>query len=140
MNLPVSILRDRLAAAPAAARERLLVEFLVRRLRSELGMEDDDPLVHPRSRFEDLGIDSKRALELKEMLEMELGCALRTTLLFDYPTPESLAGHLVEVAFGFAAPRSHAPAGRRIEPAAVEPVDSESPDERLRRKLSAYDE
>lgn len=91
-------LRDRLTAAPASARTNLLVESILRTLGDELGVDERE--LHPRSRFENLGVDSKRALEFKELLEEELGCALRTTLLFDYPSPESLAAYVVSVAFG----------------------------------------
>jgi len=144
-------LRARLTAANPAARPRVLIEYLLQQLRDELGIEGDE--LHPRSRFESLGIDSKRALELKERLDEELGCVLRTTLLFDYPTPESLAAYLVGVAFGDAggAPAAAPPAGGAHlagEPAraggpdagSTEPPGSpESPEQRLRRKLASYD-
>ncbi|WIG98716.1 acyl carrier protein [Myxococcus sp. SDU36] len=117
-------LRDRLTPAAPSARQGLLVEAILQVLCDELGCDPNE--LHPRSRFETLGIDSKRALEFKEVLEEELGCALRTTLLFDFPSPESLAGHVVGVAFGEATPED-----------ASEP--QESPEERLRRKLTKYD-
>jgi myxalamid-type polyketide synthase MxaB len=40
------------------------------------------------------------AVELKSRLESGLGCSLRSTLIFDYPTLEALAGYLsTEVLF-----------------------------------------
>jgi acyl carrier protein len=111
-------LHARLAAASPAARPRVLVEFILQQLRDELGVTGDE--LHPRSRFESLGVDSKRALEFKELLDDELHCVLRTTLLFDYPTPESLAAYVVGVVFGDA-------------------EGAESPEDRLRRKLASYD-
>jgi acyl carrier protein len=139
-------LHARLAATSPAARPRVLVERLLQLLRDELGIEGDE--LHPRSRFETLGVDSKRALELKELLDEELHCVLRTTLLFDYPTPESLAAHVIGVVFGDAdadaapaAPVTGAPA-RADGPDAGSPgspESPESPEERLRRKLASYD-
>jgi acyl carrier protein len=141
-------LRARLAATVPSARTRVLVDFLLQQLRDELGIEGDE--VHPRSRFENLGIDSKRALEFKELLDEELGHILATTLMFDYPTPESLATYLVRVAFGDDA-AAGGPASNRPEAApgaaeAAEPADATGPadslksvEERLRRKLASYD-
>lgn len=50
--------------------------------------------VQPRQRLFDLGIDSLMAVELKSRLESGLGCQLRQTLIFDYPTLEALVDYL----------------------------------------------
>lgn len=71
---------DKLKAAPAANRKTALTKFIIGEITAVLETED---AVEPASRFEGLGIDSKYALEFKEYLEEELGCSLRTTLLFD---------------------------------------------------------
>jgi acyl carrier protein len=129
----VTGLRDRLTTAAPLARTGLLVETVLQVLVDELGCDPNE--LHPRSRFETLGIDSKRALEFKEVLEEELGCALRTTLLFDYPSPESLAAHVVNVAFGDEAEaRPDAP-----EPSGEDTESQESAEEQLRKKLAKYD-
>ncbi len=140
-------LRDRLAAALPAARPRVLVEFILEQLHDELGVEGDE--LHPRARFESLGVDSKRALEWKELLEEELQCMLRTTLMFDYPTPESLAAYIVRVAFGAPeapedAVMTAAPDARLDDSAAPERAgdpgdESLSIEDQLRRKLAQYD-
>jgi len=140
-------LADRLTAALPAARPRVLVEFILALLHDELGVEGDE--LHPRARFESLGIDSKRALEWKELLEEELQCMLRTTLMFDYPTPESLAAYIVRVAFGAPedAAMTRAPDARPDDsapPAAPERAgdpggESLSIEDQLRRKLAQYD-
>lgn len=88
-----------LADSSPANRRSVLIRFIVDRLSAALDLEDSDP-IGPRSRFEELGVDSKRAVELKEDLEQEFQCSLRTTLLFDYPTPDSLAGYIIETIFG----------------------------------------
>jgi acyl carrier protein len=126
-------LRDRLTTAAPPTRTGLLVEAVLQVLVDELDCDPNE--LHPRSRFETLGIDSKRALEFKEVLEEELGCALRTTLLFDYPSPESLAAHVVGVAFGDttdARPEDTASPGDDAAP-------QDSVEEQLREKLAKYD-
>jgi hypothetical protein len=47
-----------------------------------------------RARLFDLGLESLMAVELRGRFEQSIGCALRSTLLFDYPTIEALVGHL----------------------------------------------
>ncbi len=44
--------------------------------------------------FADLGVDSLMAIELRRRLSSDLGVALATTLVFDYPDCERLAEHL----------------------------------------------
>jgi acyl carrier protein len=134
-------LRERLTAVSPAARTGLLVEFILQTLCDELGIDKSE--LHPRSRFETLGVDSKRALEFKELLEEELRCSLRTTLMFDYPSPESLAAYVVRIAFGDAegqtsdsGPES---AARDNDGDGGSSASMESIEEQLRKKLEKYD-
>lgn len=124
---PTTTFRARLLQRPPSARQRELVGFIVTRLRDSLELDPSEEF-HARSRFTDLGVDSKRAVEFKELLEEELECRLRTTLMFDYPTPEALAAHILASVFA-AAPAVPAPA-----PA---PADAD-PGEKLRAKLAKY--
>jgi myxalamid-type polyketide synthase MxaB len=55
--------------------------------------------IEMRTRLFDLGIDSLMAVELKNRLESGLGQSLHSTLVFDYPTLESLAGYLSGIIF-----------------------------------------
>ena len=64
----------------------------------------------------DLGMDSLMAVELQRRLEHSMGCSLRSTLMFDYPTVESLAAYLDARLFSAKeadGPEDDAPAGGR---------------------------
>lgn len=69
--------------------QRFLVVELARRL------EIDPELVDPRQPFERYGLDSLNALRLSAELEERIGTKLSTTVLWDYPSIESLAQYLV---------------------------------------------
>jgi acyl carrier protein len=78
-----------------AADPRALVTHHVRSVVGKvLGMHDPEEL-DPRARLFDVGLESLMAVELRGRFEESLGCSLRPTLLFDYPTIEALSDHLV---------------------------------------------
>jgi len=92
-------IRLELEQAPPEERKALLMQQLQALLAKVLGLETPE-LVQPRERLFDLGLDSLMAVELKSRLESGLGRSLRSTLIFDYPTLEALAGYLsTEVLF-----------------------------------------
>ncbi|VAW80206.1 Polyketide synthase modules and related proteins [hydrothermal vent metagenome] len=53
-----------------------------------------------RERMFDLGMDSLMAVELSNRLKKDLGTDMPSTLIFDYPTVEALAGYLAEEVLG----------------------------------------
>ncbi len=79
--------------------------------------------VDERSRLFDLGLESLMAVELRGRFEQSIGCPLRPTLLFDYPTIEALVEHLA----GKFAERVAPPAAAAPLPAGASPADA-SPD------------
>lgn len=68
--------------------QRFLIDELARR------MEVDSEFIDPRQPLERYGLDSLHAIRLAVELEERIGRKLPTTLLWDYPTIESLAHYL----------------------------------------------
>ena len=68
--------------------------WLVRALAKSLRIDAKD--IDPRRPFAELGVDSVAAVELSGDLEQWLGKKIAPTVVWDYPTIESLAAHLAE--------------------------------------------
>jgi acyl transferase domain-containing protein len=92
------MLRAQVAEALPAEREDVVLavvrEEVARVLRLEPGAAPDR-----RHRLVDLGIDSLMALELRGRLERAMGTrdVLSATLVFDYPSIEAIAAHLLSI-------------------------------------------
>ncbi|MDJ0574306.1 MAG: amino acid adenylation domain-containing protein [Xenococcaceae cyanobacterium MO_234.B1] len=83
----------KLETAPVNDRYALLMAGVRSQIARTLGLEDSEK-IEPGQRLIDLGLDSLMAIELKNYLQSSLECSLRSTLLFDHPTLESLVQYL----------------------------------------------
>jgi hypothetical protein len=98
---PAEVMRAELAGLPEAERIDRLVEYVRGRLMQVL-MRDGDEVVGRRHKLMDLGVDSLMAVELRDRLAsgLKLPQRLSSTLVFDYPTVEAIAGHLDSLLHG----------------------------------------
>jgi acyl carrier protein len=79
----------------AAAWSELLEVHVAAQVAKVLQLDASE--VPTAARLFDLGLDSLTAVELKNNLATSLGCSLRSTLAFDYPTVASLSAHLYQI-------------------------------------------
>ncbi|MFI7176748.1 SDR family NAD(P)-dependent oxidoreductase [Streptomyces spororaveus] len=90
---PTAGLRRRLAALSEAEQERSLLELVGAAAEVVLQQPGGEGL-DPQAVFSELGFTSLRAVELRNHLETATGLRLPASLLFDFPTPASLAARL----------------------------------------------
>ena len=86
-------LGDRLRGLPEEERRVHLVELVREHVATVLGHTAPHDIA-PAESFANLGFDSLTAVELRNRLADVTGVRLPTTLVFDYPSPESLAAFL----------------------------------------------
>ncbi|MFE0895668.1 type I polyketide synthase, partial [Streptomyces smyrnaeus] len=87
-------LADRLAELEETGRLEVLLGVVADCAAGALGHRSADEL-RVEASFKDLGFDSLTAVELRNRLSAATGVRLPATLVFDYPTPQALAGYLV---------------------------------------------
>ncbi|QUH01932.1 SDR family NAD(P)-dependent oxidoreductase [Saccharopolyspora erythraea] len=87
-------LGERLAAMDSDRRHEFVLDLVRAQVAAVLGHSGAGE-VDPEAAFQDLGFDSLTAVELRNRLGSEVGLRLPHTLVFDYPTPSALTGHLL---------------------------------------------
>ncbi|HET9380675.1 MAG TPA: SDR family NAD(P)-dependent oxidoreductase, partial [Streptomyces sp.] len=88
-----SSLADSLRAVSDTEQNRILLRLVRGHASTVLGHSGPDG-VGPRQAFQEAGFDSLAAVNLRNSLLRATGLRLPATLIFDYPTPEALVGHL----------------------------------------------
>ncbi|WP_308404869.1 type I polyketide synthase [Streptomyces sp. 35G-GA-8] len=86
-------LRERLRGASGPDRTAALLTVVRTQAAAVLGHTGADAIKGDKA-FRDLGFDSLTAVELSNRLSEMTGLALPASLVFDYPNPHALAGHL----------------------------------------------
>ncbi|WP_181775723.1 type I polyketide synthase [Amycolatopsis pittospori] len=99
VETPTSGLREELARLDRAGQLATLLDLVRTEAAAVLGYTGPD-VVEPNRAFRELGFDSLTAVELRNRMVPAVGLDLPTTLVFDYPNPLVLAGHLLDELVG----------------------------------------
>jgi polyketide synthase 1/15 len=94
-----STLAQRLHGLSTDQQHTLLVDLVRTHTAAVLGHPNPTTIDTNRA-FQDLGFDSLSAIELRNRLKTATGLTLSPTLIFDYPTPTTLAQHIGQQVIG----------------------------------------
>ncbi|AFY58525.1 polyketide synthase family protein [Rivularia sp. PCC 7116] len=86
---------QRLQNTAVNQRKAVLIEEIKKEVAIVLGLELSRQ-IEPQIGFFDMGMDSLMALQLKNILQVKLGCSLSSTLTFEYPNIEVLSDYLLQ--------------------------------------------
>jgi acyl carrier protein len=130
-----------LAQALPAERAGLLERHVGLRAATVLGL-DPEQTVDKRRPLSEMGLDSLMAVELRNLLTADLGRAqaLPATLIFKYPTVETLAKYLLAELALAGSPEAAAPGGAPQDLEAVENLSDEQARQLIADELSALAE
>ena len=90
--------RNQLNQQPAWGRHEFLIEHLLNYICKLLQIEDKEGVDLKRGFF-DMGMDSLMAVELRTYLEKQLSHPLPASVIFDFPSIEFLAKHILEILY-----------------------------------------
>ncbi|MEV0361058.1 acyl carrier protein, partial [Nocardia sp. NPDC050697] len=90
----VSVLRQRLNGLSRPEQLHVVLELVRTQVALVLGHEGPDAITADRN-FRDLGFDSLTAVEIRNRLNLATELRLPATLVFDYPTPDTVADHIL---------------------------------------------
>ncbi|MGH3635487.1 MAG: SDR family NAD(P)-dependent oxidoreductase, partial [Mycobacterium sp.] len=88
-----SALAQRLQGLSDDEQHTLLLDMVRSHIATVLGNTAPDAIDADKA-FQELGFDSLTAVEMRNRLKTASGLALSPTLIFDYPTPNGLAGYM----------------------------------------------
>ncbi|MBZ4627551.1 SDR family NAD(P)-dependent oxidoreductase, partial [Mycobacterium avium subsp. hominissuis] len=109
-----SALAHRLDGLPEAEQHAVLLELVRSHIATVLGSPTAEA-IDPDKAFQELGFDSLTAVEMRNRLKTATGLALSPTLIFDYPTPNALAGYIRTQLAGAPQEITHAPVVRATD-------------------------
>ncbi|WP_330343145.1 type I polyketide synthase [Streptomyces sp. NBC_00557] len=126
-NAPVTGLRERVRALPAAERTAVLLDLVLGQAAAILG-HASAAAIDPDRSFKDLGFDSLGAVEFRNGINAQTDLRLPATLVFEFPNARALADHLsAELA-----PATETQAGTDPEEERIREILRVIPVERLR--------
>jgi polyketide synthase 12 len=109
-----SALAHRLHGLPEAEQHAVLLGLVRSHIATVLGNTTAEA-IDPDKAFQELGFDSLTAVEMRNRLKTATGLALSPTLIFDYPTPNGLAGYIRTELAGVPQEIKHAPVARATD-------------------------
>jgi len=133
------LLADLVAKAAPNQRRALVVEQIRRTAARVMGLENLDNLPNSKP-LNELGFDSLMAVELRNAICAQAGRSLPATLLFDYPTVDTLTGYLCRNVLGLEeAPKVQERPQQKVSSGAdvldqLENLDDEEIERRLQAK------
>ncbi|OBG57841.1 polyketide synthase, partial [Mycobacterium sp. E188] len=108
-----SALAHRLHGLTEPEQHAVLLDLVRAHIATVLGNTTPEA-IDPDKAFQDLGFDSLTAVEMRNRLKTATGLALSPTLIFDYPTPNGLAGYIRGELAGVPQEVAPAPAVRAV--------------------------